>query len=84
MVVPVVQNEDEQVLWLRKTEHPDVYDVYQAQNNTTKLGVAHIASLKVSKQLRSVFKDLTVTVSVAFRCRYNTTFHKYEPIAESV
>lgn len=77
-------SENERVLWLRKTEHPDVYDVYEAQNNTSKLGVAHIASLKLSKQLRAVFKDLTVTVNVPFRCRYNEIFHKYEPIAEYV
>lgn len=68
------------VMWLRKTENPDVYDVYSASNHQAKTGVAHIPSLVLSRKLRQIFKDLTVTVSVAFSCRFNEKFGKYEPI----
>lgn len=69
-----------QVLWLRKTENPDVYDIFSTEQARTKVGVAHVPSLMVSKMLRSVFKDLTVAVSVAFECSYNDKFAKWVPI----
>jgi hypothetical protein len=68
------------VLWLRKTEHPDVYNVYETQNQSSPVGVAHIPTLAVSRMLRTIFKDLTVTMSVAFSCKFNEKFTKYEPI----
>lgn len=68
------------VMWLRKTENPDVYDVFETTNQSTKSGVAHVPSLGLSRKLRQVFKDLTVTMSVPFTCRYNEKFGKYEPI----
>lgn len=68
------------VFWLRKTENPDVYDVYESTNQSTKSGVAHVPSLGLSRKLRQVFKDLTVTMSVPFTCRFNEKFGKYEPI----
>jgi hypothetical protein len=68
------------IMWLRKTEHPDVYDVYTTQTQSSKVGIAHVPSLSLSKKLRNIFKDLTVTMSIPFTCSYNTTFAKYEPI----
>jgi hypothetical protein len=76
-------NEGEKVMWLRKTELPDVYDVYESQVIQSKAGVAHIGSLAVSKKLRNVFKDLTVAVSVPFVCKWSDPFKKYEPISQA-
>lgn len=76
---PVVDAEKE-VLWLRKTEHPDVYNVYETQNQATPVGIAHIPSLAMSRKLHNIFKDITVTMSVAFKCKYNDKFKKYEPV----
>ena len=72
------------VMWLRKTETPDVYDVFSANNQATKVGVAYVPSLGLSRKLRQVFKDLTVTMSIPFRCRFNDKFSKYEPIEMAV
>jgi hypothetical protein len=77
---PILDDDGVVVMWLRKTENPDVYDVYSASNQHTKTGVAHVPSLLLSRKLRQVFKDLTVTMSVAFSCRYSEKFAKYEPI----
>ena len=57
------------VMWLRKTEYPDVYDVYttdhgMAQN--TKAGIAHVPTLQVSKWLRNEFKSATVAMYIPF------------------
>lgn len=78
-----VPKDSEQVLWLRKTEHPDVYDIYptnhgMVQNN--KIGIANVPSLQVSKFLRAIFKDTTVAVYVPFHCAFDSTFQKWTPI----
>lgn len=82
-ISPSLCNEGEILMWLRKTEYPDVYDVYESQTQTKSIGVAHVQSLSMSKKLRAAFKDLTVTMSIPFRCKYNETFKKYEPIVAS-
>lgn len=71
------------VMWLRKTEYPDVYDVYttdhgMAQN--TKVGIAHVPTLQISKWLRNEFKTTTVAVYVPFRCKRHDDFDKWIPI----
>lgn len=81
--VIVPQDSSERVLWLKKTENPDVYNVFDSQSQTNAMGIAHVPTLAMSKKLRAVFKDLTVTVSVPFRCKLNVSFNKYEPIASS-
>lgn len=67
-----------QLMYLKKTENPDIYDVL-AQPHSQKVGVAHVPTLAVSKRLRAVFKDLTVAVSVPFYCTFNETFQKWSP-----
>lgn len=76
---------DGNVLWLRKTEHPDVYDVYttdhgMAQN--TKVGVAHVPTLQVSKWLRHEFKSATVAMYIPFQCKRHDEFDKWIPVAK--
>lgn len=72
----------ERILWLRKTEQPDVYEVLEKDHlQSNKMGMAHVASLATSKMLRSVFKDATVAVLVPFHCKYNDTFKKWLPVA---
>lgn len=76
--------EGERVLWLRKTEQPDVYEVLEQDHlQSTKMGVAHVASLVTSKLLRSAFKDATVAVLIPFRCIYNNGFKKWHPISKA-
>jgi hypothetical protein len=82
---PITENvelhEGERKLWLRKTENPDVYDVMAtSQPSKEKEGVAHIPNLQMSKLLRTIFKEMTVAVTVPFICTYNTTFNKWQPI----
>lgn len=82
---PVVAEEascsdGERQLWLRKTENPDIYDVFTAQQCNEKLGNAYVQSLVMSKRLRTVFKDLTVAMGVPFVCSYNQQFGKWAPI----
>lgn len=79
-----VNGESNITLWLRKTEHPDVYNVYESQNQPSPIGVSHVPSLAMSRKLHNIFKDITVTMSVAFTCKYNDKFKKYEPVALTI
>lgn len=74
--------EGERLLWLRKTENPDIYDVFTTQQCQEKLGVAYVRTLMMSKTLRAVFKDLTVATSVQFACSYNAPFEKWMPLRQ--
>lgn len=71
---------DERVLYLRKTENPDVYHVFAEDHAKTKMGMAHIPTLAASKLVRAVFKDLNVVSSVAFVCQWNPVFEKWAPL----
>lgn len=76
----------DQVLWLRKTEHPDVYDIYTSNHgmmHNTKVGIANVQSLRTSRLLRAEFKDATVAVYIPFTCRYDPTFQKWTPIQKA-
>lgn len=75
----LAKTDTQQVLYLRKTENPDVYNIFEQENTNKKLGYAHIPSLQVSKKLRTVFKDLTVATTVPFVCMYDSTFQKWIP-----
>lgn len=74
----------ERILWLRKTEQPDVYEIMEHDHlQSTKLGIAHVASLVTSKLLRSAFKDATVAVLIPFRCKFNEAFQKWHPLSKA-
>jgi hypothetical protein len=79
-LVETVLPEGDKVLWLRKTENPDIYDVYTTQQCQEKLGTACIQTLVMSKRMRGVFKDLTVATSVPYVCSYNSSFDKWVPV----
>lgn len=71
----------ENVFWLRKTENPDVYDVYVSANaSSQKQGIAHVPSLQMSKMLRSEFKDTTVAMSIPFECIWDEKWQKWLPL----
>jgi len=77
--VTPIQKGDLQLLYLRKTENPDVYNVFDQDTCKNKIGIAHIPTLLDSKKLRSIFKDITVAMTVPFYCEYNNTFQKWIP-----
>lgn len=69
-------------MWLKKTENPDVYDVYPPYDtgSNIRLGIAGVPSLQVSKMLRSVFRTLTVAQPMSFECVWHSEFQKYVPM----
>jgi hypothetical protein len=73
----------ERVMWLRKTEHPDVYDVYETNHGMaqgSRVGIAHVPTLRTSKMLREVFKEATVAMYMSFVCTYDEKVQKWLPV----
>lgn len=73
------------IMWLRKTDNPDVYDVFEVREATpaSKQGVAHVAGLKTSKMLHMAFRELNLLAVVPFVCEYNRDFQKWKPIEKA-
>uniref|UniRef100_A0A6C0KS40 mRNA capping enzyme adenylation domain-containing protein n=1 Tax=viral metagenome TaxID=1070528 RepID=A0A6C0KS40_9ZZZZ len=79
--------ETQKILWLRKTENPDVYDIYSTDHgmvNNTKIGIASVHTLVTSKMLRNAFKDATVAMYIPYVCKYNKEVSKWVPLKRSV
>jgi len=79
------ENNCEKVLWLRKTENPDVYDVYNTDHgmvNNSKIGIASVHTLATSKMLRNAFKEATVAMYIPYTCRYEEDGGKWVPISK--
>lgn len=72
--------DNERIIWLRKTEQPDVYDMYEQENSQQKMGIASVPTLATSKMLRSVFKNLNVATSVCFLGKMDPSFQKWIPL----
>lgn len=81
---PITEGIDEnnKILWLRKTDQPDIYDLFENENSKEKIGIAHVSSMVTSKMLRNVFKNMNVATSVPFLCKYNDAFKKWIPIKD--
>jgi hypothetical protein len=62
-------------LWLTRTQIPDVYDVSE-NDNSDKIGIAHIPNLKISHYCDNNIKDKPIK----FKCVYCNKFKKWIPI----
>jgi len=83
-VQPVQIQEGEVTFFLRKTEQPDVYDIYKTADMTAKsLGVASVPTLTVSKMLRAQFKNATIAMYIPFVCTFDNKFTKWLPLRKA-
>ena len=82
------ENNSVEIYMLRKTELPDIYEVYTLNTNNgtrgEKLGAALIPNMKVSKMMRAIFKDTTVATYVKMTCEYKKDINKWLPIGQIV
>ena len=64
-------------LWLKNTDIPDVYDVFERNSCDNKLGIAHIPNLKTSHMCNNNINDLDIK---CFECIFNNNFKKWIPL----
>lgn len=79
---PKPSDTNSMIYWFSKTDYPDVYLIYDSENNLTsnKIGIALIPNITISKALREAFKNKNAASLVKTECLYNTEFKKWFPI----
>jgi hypothetical protein len=82
--LPVVPEEppplpQKQIFTLKKTDQPDVYDIF---DGTQKIGTAAVPGLQTSKLLRRVFKNLNVATPAKFLCQLDPAFQNWIPLEQ--
>lgn len=65
-------------LVIMKTEIPDIYYLYTADNHTERIGTAFVLNLAMSQALAKLTDDGT-TVGMAARCYYHKYFDRWIP-----
>ena len=80
VAAPHTDDTTTRMLYLKKTENPDVYELYPGNALQNKIGVAHVPTMAVSRRLRDQFKDKNVVTLLPFSCTYNERFEKWQPI----
>ena len=68
-------NTNKKILWLNKSNIPDVYDLSENENSE-KIGIALIPSLKLSHLCDNLIND----IPIPFICIYSNKFKKWIPI----
>lgn len=62
--------------YVRKTSTPDVYDLF---DNNTHIGIACIPSMKISKKMREITKDMNMVDRIELSFEYSNKFNKWCP-----
>lgn len=76
-------SENDKVLYLTKTNEPDIYNIYEKEDTKNMMGIALVQTLRDSKMLRMAFKDKNAMTVIGFICKYNDKFQKWQPITIS-
>ena len=82
---PPDRSADRAVFWVRKGGLPEVYELYQHQNDVVKrgavpIGEAAVPDLRTSRMLRQLFLSCSVTDSLPMRCTRHPRFDKWVPV----
>lgn len=63
--------------YVRKTSSPDVYDLFEGN---THVGVACIPSMKISKRMREITKDMNMIDRVELPFEFSDKFGRWQPV----
>lgn len=73
------KNKDaDNIFVIRKTEKPDIYELFQNDDNK---GVAHIGKLQISKKIKKYFETKEESQNIKMLCKFNEGFKKWEPVS---
>lgn len=73
-------NEKEKVLYAKKTEDIDVYELYESLESQDINSIACVMKMETSRFLRNIFKDTPITQRVKLLCEFNSKQKKWKPI----
>jgi hypothetical protein len=81
---PSVLNDEEKILYIVKTNEPDIYNVYDNEDvlNKPSIGIALVQTLSDSKLLRDSFRDKNAITNIKFICVFVEKFKKWRAIRQ--
>jgi hypothetical protein len=82
--VPTVPTTEEKILYIVKTNEPDIYNVYDNEDvlNKPSIGIALVQTLSDSKLLRNSFRDKNAITNIKFACVYVDKFKKWRAVRQ--
>ena len=77
-----VLNNEEKILYIVKTNEPDIYNVYDNEDvlNKPNIGIALVQTLSDSKLLRNEFRDKNAITNIKFVCVFVEKFKKWRAL----
>jgi len=77
-------NNEEKILYIVKTNEPDIYNVYDNEDvlNKPSIGIALVQTLSDSKLLRNSFRDKNAITNIKFVCVYVDKFKKWRAVRQ--
>ena len=81
-ITQVEINNEEKILYIVKTNEPDIYNVYDNEDvlNKPSIGIALVQTLSDSKLLRNSFRDKNAITNIKFACVYVDKFKKWRAL----
>lgn len=65
--------------YVKKTNNTDIYELYANQNDSKPHSIALVNTMKTSKLLKEIFRNLNINDKVKMVCDYNEKFEKHTP-----
>jgi acyl-CoA hydrolase len=75
-------NNEEKILYIVKTNEPDIYNVYDNEDvlNKPSIGIALVQTLSDSRLLRNSFRDKNAITNIKFVCIFVEKFKKWRAL----
>jgi len=79
-----VLNNEEKILYIVKTNEPDIYNVYDNEDvlNKPSIGIALVQTMSDSKLLRDSFRDKNAITNIKFVCIFVEKFKKWRAVRQ--
>ena len=86
LTVQTVPTTEEKILYIVKTNEPDIYNVYDNEDvlNKPSIGIALVQTLSDSKLLRDSFRDKNAITNIKFVCVFVEKFKKWRAVRQVI
>ena len=74
-IMTYIIHDEKQIFWVQKTETPDVYKLFDVNDNSRFMENACIDSLKTSKMLNNLFQNRSMLEKIKCECVLNKNKH---------
>lgn len=85
---PTVPNPDasttDTIFYIKKTSNADVYELYQGSHDDKMHSHAIVNTMKTSKMLKDMFRDVNLNERIKMVCSYNEKFGRFIPQQKAI